>query len=62
MYNTYNGWKLLGRVVDAGEKGVMRNIYGDFLFHRSQTVKKGRTVTITYDSRGNRIRRVTEYI
>lgn len=35
--NTFNGWKLLGRSVIRGQKGIRRNEYGDFLFSENQT-------------------------
>lgn len=37
MLNTYNGWRIRGRQVKLGEKGLFRNEYGDFMFHKSQT-------------------------
>lgn len=37
MYSTYNGWKLQGRQVCAGERGAFHNEYGDMMFHKSQT-------------------------
>lgn len=37
MFNTFNGWKLRGRQVKAGEKGQFRNEYGDYMFSKSQT-------------------------
>ena len=39
-YNTYNGWKLRGRQVMEGERGLFRNEYGDMMFSRDQTIKK----------------------
>ena len=62
MYSTFNGWKLRGRVVAVGETGSHRNEYGDMLFHKSQTVPKGATVTTYYSPTGRRIRRTVEYI
>lgn len=41
MYNTFNGWKLRGRVVIAGERGAYRNEYGDYMYHISQTTVRG---------------------
>jgi hypothetical protein len=40
MYNTFNGWKRLGRVVAIGERGSFRNEYGDFMYHFHQTVAR----------------------
>ena len=39
-YNTYNGWKLRGRQVMEGQRGLFRNEYGDWMFSRGQTVSK----------------------
>lgn len=39
-YNTYNGWKLRGRQVMEGERGIFRNEYGDWMFSRDQTVSE----------------------
>lgn len=39
-YNTYNGWKLRGRQVMEGERGLFRNEYGDWMFSRDQTVSE----------------------
>lgn len=50
MYNTFNGWKLQGRRVALGERGSHRNEYGDYMFHKSQTVPLNKT--IRYDSFG----------
>ena len=36
-YNTYNGWKLRGRQVMEGERGLFRNEYGDMMFSLYQT-------------------------
>ena len=44
---TFNGWKLQGRVVAAGERGIGRNEYGDMMFNRSQTVPIGGVERIT---------------
>lgn len=41
MYNTFNGWKLRGRVVEYGSVSHIRNEYGDKMFHVSQTVPRG---------------------
>ncbi len=41
VWNTFNGWKQLGRVVAAGERSSYRNEYGDKMFHKSQTVCRG---------------------
>lgn len=46
MYSTFNGWKLKGRVVAQGERGIYRNEYGDAMFHRSQTKPIGNIETI----------------
>lgn len=62
MYKTFNGWKLVGRNVKAGESGVVRNEYGDFLFHKDQTTRKNKTVTTQYDRYGRRITRIVEFI
>lgn len=58
MYNTFNGWKLKGRVVDAGQRGQYRNEYGDFMFHKSQTKPLGpvETITVYRDDRGRFVR------
>lgn len=37
-FNTYNGWKLRGRQVAGGEKGLFRNEYGDYMFSKAQTI------------------------
>lgn len=37
-HNTYNGWKLRGRLVMEGELGLFRNEYGDFMFSKDQTL------------------------
>lgn len=63
MYKTFNGWRLDGRVVAAGETGIARNEYGDYLFHKSQTLpKNSRTVTTTYDNKGRKTTRIIEFI
>lgn len=62
MYKTFNGWRQIGRVVAAGEKGLFNNEYGDAMFSKSQTVPKGKQVTTYYNQFGSRIRRVVEYI
>jgi hypothetical protein len=41
MYNTFNGWKRLGRVVEQGQFSGIRNEYGDKMFHVNQTVPRG---------------------
>ena len=41
MYNTFNGWKLRGRVVAVGERGSHRNVYGDMMYSIYQTVPRG---------------------
>jgi len=51
MYNTFNGWKLRGRVVRCGERGAFRNEYGDMMFHRTQTKKKGKPVEVVVVAR-----------
>lgn len=63
MYKTFNGWKLAGRVVAAGERGSHRNEYGDKMFHISQTVKKGsvEVIRVYRDDLGRFIRRETVY-
>lgn len=40
-WNTFNGWKQLGRVVAQGEISNRRNEYGDKVFHIQQTVPRG---------------------
>lgn len=40
-YNTFNGWKMQGRVVEYGSRSNTRNEYGDKMFHVSQTVPRG---------------------
>lgn len=63
MYKTFNGWKLAGRVVDRGQRGVYRNEYGDMMFHKSQTVRKGpvETIRVYRDNKGRFIRSETFY-
>ena len=63
MYKTFTGWKLAGRVVDRGQKGCYRNEYGDMMFHRNQTVRKGpvEVIHVYRDVRGRFIRRETVY-
>lgn len=61
MYKTFNGWKLAGRVVAAGERSNLRNEYGDKLFHTSQTVIRGSSTYIERDVYGRRIRKTTTY-
>lgn len=63
MYKTFNGWRLVGRVVDQGQRGVFRNEYGDMMFHKSQTKRKGpvETITVYRDEFGRFIRATTRY-
>lgn len=42
IYNTYNGWKLRGRQVMEGQRGLFRNEYGDWMFSLNQTVNRFR--------------------
>jgi len=51
MYKTYNGWRQEGRVVIAGERGVYRNEYGDYMFHINQTKFKTHP-QVRYDLQG----------
>lgn len=63
MYNTYNGWKLRGRSVYAGERGAFRNEYGDMMFHKSQTVRTAsKKVTIYRDRFGYVVRKEVQYL
>lgn len=67
MHNTFNGWKLKGRRVMAGEKGQFRNEYGDMMFHKSQTCLKDgiETITVYRDRTGRFVKqttRVTQYV
>ena len=64
MHNTFNGWKLRGRVVAAGERGAFRNEYGDKMFHRSQTVPIGgvEKIVVYRDNRGRFVRSTTVII
>lgn len=59
MYKTFNGWKIAGRVVAAGERGQFRNEYGDKMFHISQTVGRGSVeiIKVYRDAHGRFIRR-----
>lgn len=61
MYNTFNGWRLKGRQVMAGERGSHRNEYGDMMFHKSQTCLRNgiETITVYRDSRGRFIKQTT---
>lgn len=61
MYSTFNGWKLKGRRVMAGERGSHRNEYGDMMFHKSQTCLKNgvETITVYRDTRGRFVRTIT---
>lgn len=61
MYNTFNGWKLKGRRVMAGERGSHRNEYGDYMFHKSQTCLKDgiETITVFRDHKGRFIKQTT---
>lgn len=54
MLNTFNGWRLKGRVVMAGERGIQRNEYGDMMFHKSQTCLRNgvETITVYRDNNG----------
>lgn len=63
MYKTFAGWKLIGRVVDKGQKGQYRNEYGDYMFHRSQTKILGpvERITVYRDNRGRFIRSETVF-
>lgn len=61
-YNTYNGWKLEGRQVEIGEVGQYRNEYGDYMFHKSQTIPRTRKkVTVYRDRFGSVVRKETQY-
>lgn len=64
MNNTFNGWKLRGRVVMQGERGLFRNEYGDMMFHRSQTTPIGgvERITVYRDTRGRFLKRTVEFI
>lgn len=64
MHNTFNGWKLRGRVVMQGERGLFRNEYGDMMFHRSQTTPIGgvERITVYRDTRGRFVKRTVEFI
>lgn len=64
MYKTFNGWKLAGRVVAAGERGCYRNEYGDMMFHRSKTIKRGsvETIRVYRDEVGRFIRKETRIV
>lgn len=61
MDNTFNGWKLKGRVVRRGERGLYRNEYGDYMFSREQTDRLGpvEQITVYRDSRGRFVRSTT---
>jgi len=62
MYNTYNGWKLLGRQVIFGEKGLYRNEYGDYMYHISQTKQRvSKSVTVYSDCYGRPVRKEINY-
>jgi hypothetical protein len=64
-YSTFNGWKLRGRVVKHGEKGMFRNEYGDMMFHRNQTkqiVMGVEQITVYRDNYGRFIKRVVQYV
>lgn len=60
MLNTFNGWKLQGRSVLFGEKGLRRNEYGDYLFHINQTCPTHLGRKVYRDNVGRPYRR--EYI
>ena len=38
-FNTFEGWKKLGRRIKAGEKSYKRNRNGTAVFHKDQTQK-----------------------
>lgn len=61
-YNTFAGWKLRGRVVDVGERGQFRNKCGDYMFHKSQTVRVATKEVVVYRTpTGRRVRTETIY-
>lgn len=64
MYKTFNGWRLVGRVVMKGERGLRRNEYGDFLFHKNQTTLIGgiERITVYRDQSGRFIKQTVEFI
>lgn len=61
MHSTFNGWKLQGRVVMAGERGEFRNEYGDKMFHRRQTCPIGgvERIVVYRDTRGRFVKQTT---
>ena len=63
MHNTFNGWKLRGRVVMQGERGLFRNEYGDMMFHRSQTTPIGgiERITVYRDTRGRFVKQTVTF-
>lgn len=62
-FNTFNGWKLKGRVVEAGQKGQFRNEYGDMMFSKEQTCLMGgvEKITVYRDRSGRFVRQVVVY-
>lgn len=63
-YNTYNGWKLRGRQVLAGERGLFRNEYGDYMFSRAQTkpiLDDYEVIVIKRDRYGRFVKQVRNY-
>jgi hypothetical protein len=58
---TFNGWKLKGRVVMAGEKGIGRNEYGDMMFTKGQTTLIGgiERITVIRDNFGRFVKQTT---
>ena len=60
-YNTFNGWKRQGRVVEQGQRGSFYNEYGDKMFHRNQTVPIGgiERITVYRDQRGHFVKQTT---
>lgn len=62
MRNTYNGWKLNGRQVQQGERGLYRNEYGDYIYDISQTKPRAYKKTVIYRDRyGRVIQKETQY-
>lgn len=61
MHKTFNGWRLQGRVVMAGERGEFRNEYGDMMFHRRQTTPIGgvEKIVVYRDNRGRFVKQTT---
>lgn len=64
-FRTYNGWRAAGRVVMAGQRGIRRNEYGDFLFAFDQTCEKNpgklERITVYRDSTGRFVRKEEYY-